>query len=371
MSSAPMVPRESWSSNVFSNQTSPLNLTKFSAGSSTAQPQMEASDKDHHQDSLVGQPLTRDGRTRMRVFIACLPCRKNKRRCDGLKPICTICKRKGFGIPPSYMDSNAPEAPQGYCIYDVVPKRRGPDRVPRSRLKRSGQIDDDERPIKRCHTIRGGVPEEESQPLSDVVRRPSPNEETQPTLLRAIPSQGDRPSNPINLAVATVGHKRKPPDTEDTTLLTMGYNRLQVPSTSVLAPGATPSTPSSTSSSASRHFIHSPLLVAKSPLPSIVASSLDHEPVLRAVPSSKSYAQISPPVTFDSLGHRHISSNPPPVVDLNPHYSDYVLPTSGVTTGSYPAPYLEQSLLPSPHDYLQQASFIQYGPYPLFRVPQC
>jgi hypothetical protein len=370
MSSAPMVPKHPWSSNVFSNQTSPLDLTNSSADSSTAQPQMEVSDKDHHQDSWVDQPLTRDGRARMRVFIACLPCRKNKRRCDGLRPICTICKRKGFGIPPSYMDPNAPEARQGYCIYDVVPKRRGPDRTPRSRLKRGGQIDDDERLIKRRQTIRD---EAEPQPLSDVVRPPSPNEEKQPTLLCTIPSQGDRSSNPINLTVATVGDKRKrrdTEDTEDTTPLTISYNHLQVPSTSVLAPERTPSSPSSSSSSAFRHLIHSPLLVAKSPLPSTAVPSLDHEPVLRSVSSSKSYLHILPPVTFDSLGHPYISSNPP-VVDLDPHYADYALPISGTATGSYPASYLEQSLLPSPYDHRQQAFFIQYGPYALFRAFRC
>ena len=354
-----MVPREPSSSNGFSNQTPPLDLTNFSPDSSTTQQHMEASDKDHHQDYWVDQPLTRDGRTRMRVFIACLPCRKNKRRCDGLRPICTICKKKGFGIPPSYMDSNAPEARQGYCIYDVVPKRRGPDRIPRSRLRRGGQIDDDERPIKRRHTIRGEIPKEEPR---DVVRASSPNEEARPTLFCTLPSQDDRSSNPINLAVATVGHKWKRQDTENTTPLNVGYYHLQVPSTSVLAPAGTPSSPSSSSSSASRHFIHSPLPVAKGPLPSILVPSLDHEPVLRSVSSSKSYAHVS--------GHPYISSNLPLVVDPDPHYADYALPVSGtknnVTTGSYPAPYLEQSLLPSSYDYRQQIPFIQYGPYASF-----
>ena len=350
MSSTSIVPREPWSSNTLSNETAPLDLSGFSADDCTVQPQMQANDKDHHQDSWVDQPLTRDGRTRMRVFMACLPCRKNKRRCDGLKPICTICGRKGLSIPPSYMDSNAPEARKGYCIYDVVPKRRGPDRIPRSRLKRSKQIDDDERSTKRRHTIRGETPKEVPQPLSDVVRPPSPNEKAQPTIFRTIPSQGDRSSSSISLSVATVGHKWKRQDTEDATPLTASYSHLQVPSTSVLTPGRTPSSPSSSPSS---------ILVANGPLPSVVVPSLDHDPALGFVPSSKSYAHISPSVTFDSLGHPYISPNP--MVHLDPHRADYLLPNSGVTTGSYPAPYLRQSLLPSPHDYLQQVPFIQYG----------
>jgi hypothetical protein len=360
-----MVPKEPWSSNVLSNETT-LDLSSFSTDSCMDQPQVQTNDTNHHQDSWVDQPLTRDGRTRMRVFIACLPCRKNKRRCDGLRPICTVCKRKGFGVPPSYTDSNAPEARKGYCIYDVVPKRRGPDRTPRSRLKRSKQIDGDERPTKRPHTTQGDIPKEDPQPSSDIVRPPSPNEEAQPTLLPTILSQGDRPSSPIGLTVATVGHKWKRQDTEDNNPLTTSYDHLQVPSTSVLTPGGTPSSPSSSpSSSASRPFIHSSLPGAKHKhlLPSIVVPTLDHEPALRAISSSKSCAYISPSVTLDSLGHPYISSNPLPVVDLDPHYADHVQPISGVTTRSYPAPYLRQSFLPSPYDYPQQEPSIQYGSY--------
>lgn len=369
MSSASMVPREPWSSNLLSNRTPPLDVSSFSADSCTAQPQVEANDKGHHQEPWVDQPLTRDGRARMRVFIACVPCRKNKRRCDGLRPICTICRRKGFGVPPSYMDSNAPEARQGYCIYDVVPKRRGPDRMPRSRLKRGKQVDDDERPIKRRHTIRGESPTEVSQPMSNAVLPLSPNEEAQPTPPRTIPPQGDRDSSPISLAVATNMRKWKRRDTGDTTPLTISHNHLQVPSTSLLTPGATPSSLSSSpSSSASRHFIHSPFHVAKGPSPSIAVPRLDHEPALPSVSTSKLYAHVSAPGTLDSLGHPYISSNPLPMVDLNPHYADHVLPLSSVTTGCYPAPYLKQSHLPSPYDYWQQVPLIQYGLYDLFCV---
>lgn len=372
MSSASTVPRESWSSNVLSIQTPPLDLSNFPVDSSTAQPQVEANDNDHHQEHWVDQPLTRDGRARMRVFIACLPCRKNKRRCDGLRPICTICRRKGFGVPPSYMDLNAPEARQGYCIYDVVPKRRGPDRIPRSRLKRGKQVDDNERPIKRRHTTRGESPKEVSHPMSNFVRPPSPNGEARPALLCTIPPQGDRDSVPISRAVATVVHKWKRGDTGDITPLTITHDYLQVPSTSLLTPGATPSSLSSSpSSSASRHFINSPLHGPKGPQPSIVVPGLDHEPALPSVPSSKLYAHVSPPVTFDSLGHPYISSNLLPVVDCDPHYADYVLPISCVTTGNYPASYLKQSHLPSPYDYWQPVPLIQYGACALFPVSRC
>ena len=372
MSSASMIPRESWSSNVLSNQAPPLDLTNFSVDSCTAQSQVETSDNSHHQEPLVDQPLTRDGRTRMRVFIACLPCRKNKRRCDGLRPICTICRRKGFGVPPSYMDLNAPDARQGYCIYDVVPKRRGPDRMPRSRLKRGKQIDDDERPIKRRHTTRGESPKEVSQPMSDFVRPPSPNEEARHALLRTIPLQGDRDSGPISRAVATVVHKWKRGDTGDITPLTINHNHLQVPSTSLLTPGATTSSLSSSpSSSASRHFIHSPLHVPKGPHPSIVVPGLDHEPALPSAPSSKLYTHVLPPVTPDSLGHPYISSNPLPVTNLASHYAGYVLPISGITTGSCPAPYLKQSQVTSLYDGWQQAPLIQYGVCALFPVSRC
>ncbi|KAF8339909.1 uncharacterized protein EI90DRAFT_3012818 [Cantharellus anzutake] len=56
-----------------------------------------------------------------RVYLACQQCRVRKVRCDGFKPRCSTCIRR--------------KSPK--CEYDAVPKRRGPDRIPRAR---PGQI---------------------------------------------------------------------------------------------------------------------------------------------------------------------------------------------------------------------------------------
>ena len=353
------VPTESRSSKAFGNDAAPLGLNSFSVDSCTTQPQMQANDTPQHQDSCVDQPLTRDGRTRMRVFIACLPCRKNKRRCDGLRPICTICKRKGFVVPLSYVDSNDPEAHKGCCIYDVAPKRRGPDRTPRSRLKRNKQIDDDERPTKRRHTTRDEIPKQEPQLFGRVSPPPSPNEKAQPTILR---TQGDRLS--ISPTVATAGYIWKRQNADDTASSTTGYDHLQVPSTSVPIPGRTPS--ASSSSSASRHFIRSSLLATEDPLPSIVVPSLDYGPPPRFVPSSQSCAPVSSSVASDPRGQPSISPNLQPALDLDPHYDNCALPVSGVTTVSYPALYPAHGLLQSEIDLWRPVPLIQYGPYALF-----
>ena len=365
-----MEPKGPWSPRVFGNETAPHGPNSFSAASGTTQPQILANDSGQHQDSCVDQPLTRDGRARMRVFIACLPCRKNKRRCDGTRPICSICKRKGFVVPPSYGGSNAPEALKGYCIYDVVPKRRGPDRTPRSRLKRNKQIDDDERPTKRRRTTRDEILKQEPQPCGGVVRPPSPNEEGQSDLLRTIPSQGDRSSSlssPISPTVTTTGHKWKRQDTEDTTPSITRYRHLQVPPTSVLTPGVTPSLPSL---SASHQFTRSSLHVTNGSIPSIVVPGLELAP--RSVSSSKSYSPVSSSVIFDSLGQPFVSPNPLPVPDFDLRYAEYVLPISGVTTGNYHSPYSTHGLLPPEYDFRHRyLPLTQYGPCTVLRFSRC
>lgn len=53
------------------------------------------------------------------VVIACNQCRSRKIRCDSKRPTCNNCARR----------SNA-------CIYDAVPKRRGPDKHPGTRQRR-------------------------------------------------------------------------------------------------------------------------------------------------------------------------------------------------------------------------------------------
>lgn len=316
---------------------------------------MQANGNGQHQGSCVDQPLTRDGRARMRVFIACLPCRKNKRRCDGIRPICSICKKKGFVVPPSYVDSNTPEALKGCCIYDIAPKRRGPDRTPRSRLKRNNPIDDDERPAKRRRSTHDGTLNQEPQPCGGVVR---PNEEANSDQLRTILSQGDRSLSSACLTVATTGHKWKRQDTEDSIA---GHSHLRTPPTSVLTPGVTTAFPSS---SASRQFTHSSLLVTKGSIPSIVVPGLDHELAPRSVSSSKSYSPVSSSVIFDSLGQPFVSPNALPVLDPR-----YVLPISGVTTGNYHSPYSTHGPLPPEYDFRQRyIPFIQFGhvPPPIF-----
>jgi len=365
LSSALTVSGDPWSSKVLGNNNAPHDLDSFSADSCTTQPQIQANDNNQHQDSWVDQPLTRDGRARVRVFIACLPCRKNKRRCDGTRPICSICRRKGFAVPPSYVDSDAPEALKGYCTYDITPKRRGPDRTPRSRLKRNQQIDDDERPTKRRHTTQGETLKQEPQRFGGVARPLGPNEEAQPTVPRTIPPQSDRSSSSINLTVATFGPKWKRQDTEESGPSTIDRH-LQAP---VLIPEGAPA--SSPSLSASCRFIPSSLLVTKDPFPSIVVPGLGHELALRSVPTSKSYSPVSSLVTFDSLGQPIVSPNPLPVLDLEPHYADCVLPISDVQSGSSQSPYSTSDLLSSEYDFRRQEPFIQYGrisPFPIFSL---
>ncbi|KAG8946589.1 hypothetical protein FRC04_011567 [Tulasnella sp. 424] len=53
-----------------------------------------------------------------RAYIACQTCRSRKVRCDGRKPVCTNCEKRNAS-----------------CIYDVVPRRRGPDKVPGTRQR--------------------------------------------------------------------------------------------------------------------------------------------------------------------------------------------------------------------------------------------
>jgi len=267
-------------------------------------------------------------------------------------------------VPPSYVDSNAPEALKGYCIYDVAPKRRGPDRTPRSRLKQNKQIDDDERPTKRRHTTYDEYLKQEPQPCGGVVRPPSLSEEAQSDLLRTILSQGDRSSSSISPTVATTGRKWKRQDTEDTTPSTTDYNHLQVPPTSVLTPGVTP--PSFSSSFVSRQFTRSSL-VPKVPVTSIVVPGLDPELAPRSFSPSKSYSPVSSSVVFDSLDQPFVSPNPLPGLDLDPRYAECVLSISGVTTGNYHSPYATYGLLPPEYDFQQQVPFIQCGSRALLR----
>ncbi|KAI0330797.1 hypothetical protein GY45DRAFT_1323136 [Cubamyces sp. BRFM 1775] len=65
--------------------------------------------------------VTAQGQPRARVYVACHECRSRKVRCDGAKPICYNCHRRS-------PDTTA-------CTYDSVPKRRGQDKAPGTRVR--------------------------------------------------------------------------------------------------------------------------------------------------------------------------------------------------------------------------------------------
>lgn len=52
-------------------------------------------------------------------FVACTKCRHRKIKCGGQRPVCENCEKKGLK-----------------CVYDVVVKRRGPDKKPGGRMKK-------------------------------------------------------------------------------------------------------------------------------------------------------------------------------------------------------------------------------------------
>ncbi|KAJ7600829.1 hypothetical protein C8J56DRAFT_813769 [Mycena floridula] len=74
------------------------------------------------------QPPTTQGKSRIRVYVACLQCRTRKIRCDGAKPVCHNCSRRVGGDE---------------CNYDPIPKRRGPDKTPGARQRGPRDLQDD------------------------------------------------------------------------------------------------------------------------------------------------------------------------------------------------------------------------------------
>jgi len=105
------------------------------------------------------QPPTSKGAPRARVYVACLQwsvclsvpkvhssdtffSRTRKIRCDGTRPVCYNCSKRGIG--------------QRECDYDANPKRRGPDRIPgsRHRLDSDVDIDEEEGPVRRRRRAR-------------------------------------------------------------------------------------------------------------------------------------------------------------------------------------------------------------------------
>ncbi|KAF8442970.1 hypothetical protein L210DRAFT_3643870 [Boletus edulis BED1] len=106
-------------------------------------------------DLAPDQPLTTQGRPRARVYVACVQCRTRKIRCDGAKPACHNCTRR-----------NKPSDP---CVYDPVPKRRGPDRTPgaRQRMARDAfqESDADPVPSRRRRRRKQSTPSPSPPPL--------------------------------------------------------------------------------------------------------------------------------------------------------------------------------------------------------------
>ncbi|KAI0351438.1 hypothetical protein OH77DRAFT_938368 [Trametes cingulata] len=70
------------------------------------------------------QPLTAQGKPRARVYVACNQCRARKTRCDGAKPVCFHCRKR----PPEDGEE---------CSYEPQPKRRGQDKAPGTRVRKS------------------------------------------------------------------------------------------------------------------------------------------------------------------------------------------------------------------------------------------
>lgn len=104
------------------------------SGSAKDQPSRSAPGRHKYLVKLApDQPPTTAGKPRLRVHVACVPCRKRKVRCDGAKPVCLNCSsRKNVYARP--------------CTYDPVPKRRGRDRRPGGRQRNpSSEIRDDSR----------------------------------------------------------------------------------------------------------------------------------------------------------------------------------------------------------------------------------
>ncbi|CCA67447.1 hypothetical protein PIIN_01278 [Serendipita indica DSM 11827] len=90
-------------------------------------------------NSWSDQPPTQAGNARARVYVACAACRSRKTKCDGLKP--------EYAPGPPYQEylpeSEKYKLANGICLYDSLPKRRGPDRLPGARVrKKASKIDD-------------------------------------------------------------------------------------------------------------------------------------------------------------------------------------------------------------------------------------
>lgn len=84
------------------------------------------------------------------TFVACTKCRHRKIKCGGQRPICENCEKKGLE-----------------CVYDVIIKRRGPDKKPGGRMKKrlSGGVELAEQDLKPVLTT-GVSPNSTTTPSS-------------------------------------------------------------------------------------------------------------------------------------------------------------------------------------------------------------
>ncbi|TBU28622.1 hypothetical protein BD311DRAFT_663142 [Dichomitus squalens] len=118
--------------------TSPTSHRSPTSGSATGRSRREKP----RLELAADQPLTTQGKPRMRVYVACVQCRGRKIRCDGAKPVCHNCSRRT-------------ENPH-LCTYDTAPKRRGPDRVPGARQRSAGGIGEKPPRRRRRHQTQDG-----------------------------------------------------------------------------------------------------------------------------------------------------------------------------------------------------------------------
>ncbi|KAF8149340.1 hypothetical protein B0H34DRAFT_733344 [Crassisporium funariophilum] len=149
-----------------------------------------------------GSSSTRDTRKEISsVVIACRQCRSRKIRCDSTRPVCNNCVRR----------SNE-------CEYDLVPKRRGPDKRPgtrqRSCKKRPADGSTPPRNSKRKRTTSDRATEQRELPPSRVKenmqdKRSSPNSRhvdrhpQDPHFPHLHTHPGQAPPSPTDLRIST------------------------------------------------------------------------------------------------------------------------------------------------------------------------
>ncbi|RPD62664.1 hypothetical protein L226DRAFT_610838 [Lentinus tigrinus ALCF2SS1-7] len=129
-------------------------------------------------DLAPDQPPTVRGNPRIRVFVACYPCRARKIRCDGAKPICHNCQKRSF------------EAEQ--CHSDSGTNRRGREKRGREkasvRTRASQQRYSSKKPPTPKRSV-GGDSDRRTNPSEDVLGNAQAlSDKTRPDLNQVLPS---------------------------------------------------------------------------------------------------------------------------------------------------------------------------------------